>query len=350
MKIPSKTEAIITRTLRTAVLIHAFWDRWLVHGIALRDLDQIRNSLTSIENWTDGWLLVAQRIETSAKHLASQQSWSEAEHMFRVASLYYNLIHWIHPDRNEGKQYWYEECMRTSQHADALSPIETRYASFKVNHHTCSGRIRVPIQPKGCIVIINPIDSTKEELFTYETDFIRAGFVTVSFDGPGQGETYTRNGLKGTKDRWELFMERLIAFTANEFPHLSIHLFGTSLGASWAIYGSGHPLITNTAVVSPAVEFERLHLPTYFLERMDFSCTLVPENRAIPDFKRIKYRSPVLIFHGKKDQMVLSPDMYHLYESLPPGKRIVEYEDEGHCCNHKLAEIRQQAIRWFSHE
>jgi alpha-beta hydrolase superfamily lysophospholipase len=350
MKVLSNTDAIIARTLKTAVLIDAFWERWLVHGIELHDLAQIRKSFTSLENWTEGWLSVAQRMESSADHLKEQQLWSEAEYMYRVASLCYNLIHWIHPDRNAEKKRWYEECMRAFQCADSLSSIETRYAKFDVDNHTCSGRIRVPSQPVGCIIIVNPIDSTKEELFTYEMDFIRAGFVTVSFDGPGQGETYTLNGLRGTKNRWEHFMDRLIEFTASEFPDLPIHLFGTSLGASWAIYGSCHPLIKKTAAVSPAVEFEKLHLPTYFLERMDFSCTLIPEQRAIPDFKSLQYHSPVLVFHGKKDQMVHSPDMYQLYERLPAGKRIVEYEEEGHCCNHRLDEIRQHALRWFSLE
>ncbi|MDB5053302.1 MAG: hypothetical protein JWM44_1352 [Bacilli bacterium] len=347
MKLLSNIDSVIARTLKTSILFDSFWERWLVHGIEQNDLDRIRNSFTSIENWTEGWLSVAKRIESSAVQMKEQQLWREAEYMYRVASLCYNLIHWIHPDRNSEKMNWYKECIRAFQYADSVSPIETRYVHFEVENHACSGRIRVPSHPVGCIIIVNPIDSTKEELFKYEMDFNCNGFVTVSFDGPGQGETYTLNGLRGTKNRWEYFMDRLIAFAASEFSDLPIHLFGTSLGASWAIYGSCHPQITKTAAVSPAVEFERLHLPAYFLERMDLSCTLVPEKRAMPDFKSLQYRSPVLVFHGKKDQMVLSPDMYRLYERLPAGKRLVEYDEEGHCCNNRLDEIRQRALRWF---
>lgn len=83
---------------------------------------------------------------------------------------------------------------------------------------------------------------------------------------------------------------------------------------------------------------------------MDCSCTLVPEERAIPDFGKITFRSPVLVFHGKKDQMVSTADMYELFDSLPAEKRMVEYESEGHCCNHKMDEIRQMAIQWLGAE
>ncbi|TVY08077.1 alpha/beta hydrolase [Paenibacillus cremeus] len=348
MKVLSNADDVIARTLRTSMLIDGFWERWLVHGIDRDELTNIRSRITTIEGWSEGWLSVSNKMETIAGRLKEQKQLGEAEYMYRAASLGYNLIHWIYPDRNTEKRRWYSSCIRAFHSADLLSPIETWYKQIEVENNKCPGRIRIPSQTRGCIIIVNPIDSTKEELFKYEMDFNQGGYITVSFDGPGQGETYTFNGLRGTKTRWESFMDNLIEFTADEFPGLPVYLFGTSLGASWAVYGSCHPLVKKTVACSPAVQFERLQLPAYFLERMDYSCTLIPEQRAIPDFKSLRYRSPVMVVHGKKDQMVHSSDMYQLYESLPAGKSLTEYEEEGHCCNYRLAEIRQRAMSWFA--
>src|SRR5690606_34565573 len=50
--------------------------------------------------------------------------------------------------------------------------------------------VRVPCgRPKTAAVILLPgVDSTKEEMITFERVFHRRGLATVAFEGPGQGE------------------------------------------------------------------------------------------------------------------------------------------------------------------
>ncbi|WP_432776255.1 alpha/beta hydrolase [Brevibacillus gelatini] len=340
----------INRTIRTAQLIAPFWDRWLVHGIDADDLSKVRPALLSAEHWVNGWHSLAQEKKRQADLFLSGGYISKAEEMYRLTGLYFNLIYWLFPSRTPEKEKWYNKCLEMFRKADLLSPIPTQYEWIEIDNHQCAGRIRIPDHSRGIVIIVNPIDSSKEELFKYESDFLNAGFTTVSFDGPGQGGSYVLHGLRGTKKRWEAFIDQVIDFTSELFPDKPIFLFGTSLGASWALYGSGSPIVKKTVAVSPAVAFEKLNLPEYFLGRMDCSCTLVPEERAIPDFGKVTFRSPVLVFHGKKDQMVSTADMYELFDSLPAEKRMVEYESEGHCCNHKMDEIRQMAIQWLGAE
>ena len=159
----------------------------------------------------------------------------ESEYLYRQASLCYNLSYWIYPERSHEKQNWYHKCLEYMYKGDSLSDIETKYASLYCDGIKCLGRIRIPSNPKGCILIINPIDSSKEELFKYEKDFVEDGYVTVSFDGPGQGETYTLNGLIGSGTNWEIFTMDLINYTKKSFPTLPLYLFGTSLGATWVL-------------------------------------------------------------------------------------------------------------------
>jgi acyl carrier protein len=87
-------------------------------------------------------------------------------------------------------------------------------------------------------------------------------------------------------------------------------------------------------------------MPEYFSERMAY---IWDENTKtiLPDLAHPPTDKPVLLFHGNKDVMVKDQDIYRLYKTLPVGKRIVEYANEGHCCNFKLNEIRQASARWF---
>jgi pimeloyl-ACP methyl ester carboxylesterase len=208
----------------------------------------------------------------------------------------------------------------------------------------CIGRRRIPTQPHGCLVFINPYDSSKEELFTYEQDFARCGFVTVSFDGPGQGETYTRNGFRASRAAWQLYVAQAVDYAAQHHPELPIYLFGTSSGGAWALSGGSHPKVRRIAAVSPACTNE-IRLPDYFLERLAF--TLEPgETNILPPPSRY-YQRPAFLFHGKQDVMVTDKDIHELFLKLPEGRKLLAYDGEGHCCNYKLGEIRMLSADWY---
>jgi predicted esterase len=341
----------ITRTLKTASLIDAFWERWLAHGLDRKDLEKVRSNLETSEGWFQSWEGLAKEKELVAKNLEREGNIKEAEYTFRQTALYYNLNYWLNPMNVIEKCYWYDKCLHFMSKADSLSKIITLYRTISIDdHHRCSGRIRIPSNPKGCIIIVVPIDSSKEELFKYEMEFVENGFITISFDGPGQGETFLFNEVVGTRTRWEKFIHQVIEFTSHHFSDLPIYLFGISLGASWVIYGSSHKKVKKAVAVSPAVELEKMNMPAYFMQRMDCSCIVTEEERAIPKFNEINFHSPILVFHGNKDAMVPNNVMYELFEKLSTEKKLIEYEDEGHCCNNKLDIIRQISLRWFSNE
>ncbi|PLR81361.1 alpha/beta hydrolase [Bacillus sp. V33-4] len=337
----------IDKTLLTANLFDGFWDRWIVHGVEKQDIETLRSSYLTKDIWVDGWRKLADKKFLEAEKLAQNDSFTEAEMKFRAAGLYYQLMQWLIPERKTEKIGWLNVSLSAFEKADKLSQIKTKYVQLPIGEQHCFGRLRIPDEPAGVVIIINPLDSTKEELFTYELDFISKGYIVVSFDGPGQGQTFTFEGLRGTTKRWEAFIDDVIDFSSNTFPNLPINLFGTSSGAAWALYGSCNPKVNKTVAVSPAFIGEAITLPDYFVERTRF---VLKEEKALPAFELLPFRNPVMLFHGKQDVMVSDSNIYHLYEQLPQGKRLVEYEEEGHCCNYKLAEIREKSMKWFATE
>ncbi|EPZ44512.1 MULTISPECIES: alpha/beta hydrolase [Alicyclobacillus] len=336
----------IRKSIRTAALIDGFWARWLVHGMNPEILSSVRERLTTLESWTDNWEAIAYQTAVEAQNLRRQKSFHEAEHTFRLAALYYNLAQWIFPENCPDKRRLYQLVKEAFRSADDTSPIETRYDEIHLDDGICVGRIRIPKHPVGCIVIINPIDSSKEELFLYEQDFLEANFAVVSFDGPGQGDSYIFHDIKATETNWRQFVDRLIEYAASAFPSLPLFLFGTSFGASWVVYGSCDDRISKSVAVSPAFDRGQMSMPDYFNVRMD--CIHGEGPDPFPNFAELNYKNPVFLFHGGKDQMVKHSDIYWLYDMLPSGKQMIEYPDEMHCCNYKLGEIRKLAIQWYN--
>jgi hypothetical protein len=341
-----KTTPTIQKTLLTATLIDGFWDRWIAHGVEKEQLVKIRSSFLSKESWIKNWCDLADQTLVEAYKLKQKNLTREAEQRFRTAALYYQLVQWLIPDCTEEKREWLNASLRAVSKADQLSTIETKYVDFEMENSNYFGRIRIPSTPKGVIVIVNPLDSAKEELFTYELDFANNDYVTVSFDGPGQGETYTNGGGRGTTNRWKYFINKVIDYTYSHFPHLSIHLFGTSSGASWAIYGSCNPKVAKTVAVSPAFLNTDICLPDYFVERTQHVLE-EGETSMLPSFDDLPFINPIFLVHGKKDVMVSDQNIGRLYQQFPINKKYKEYPDEGHCCNYKLSEIRHLAMEWF---
>jgi pimeloyl-ACP methyl ester carboxylesterase len=337
-------QSTIQKTLLTSLLFEGFWDRWIAHGIERESAMMLQSQVKNLEDWVGKLEQLASEHEKKTFIYRKQSRIQEAENSFRLAGLHYNLIQWIFPDAGSEKRKWYERSMEAVRRADSLSVHQIDRCLLNMGDSACFGRVRIPKDPKGAVIMINPFDSSKEELFTYETDFADAGFVTLSFDGPGQGATYVYNQFKATRERWSLYVDQVIRFAAERFPDLPIYLFGTSSGASWAIHGSAHPKVRKAVSVSPALPSD-LQIPDYFKERMMFMMEKNTET-ILPDME-IATGKPVFVFHGKKDVMVKEQDIYRLVEQLPPGKKFVEYENEGHCCNFKLKEVRSMAVQWF---
>jgi hypothetical protein len=338
----------IQKTIFTGRLFEGFWDRWIAHGMIKNQTEEFRQQVNNLDDWISLLKLRADTYEQKASYFHEQLMRQDAEYFYRLAGLHHNLIQWVFPGAGQEKRMWLASCRDLFDHADALTDDNISKVVMHVDQIPCHGRIRVPECPKGCVIILNPIDSNKEELFTYEMDFAGKGFVTVSFDGPGQGETYVFNGHKATRSNWSQFVKKAIDYAAVKFPDLDLYLFGTSSGAAWAIEGSSHPKVRKAVSVSPACESD-VKIPDYFLERMSHILE-DPQNGLLPELCDFERFSPILLFHGNKDVMVKDEDIYELYRKLPQGKKLIEFVEEGHCCNYKLAEVRKLSAEWFLEE
>lgn len=341
------SDTTIQKILKMAKRLDVFWDRWIAHGIEPEHIKKLREKDLTLDAWLAFWPVYGSSIEKQAEMFERKSDFVEAEKNYRKAAMYFYMNYWIHYKNGTEKKDAYLKCLELYHHADQLSRYITFYETISFDNFVCRGRVRKSCDYKGVVILVNPVDSTKEELYQYEADFLKDGFATVSFDGPGQGENFTFSDVIGTNERWKTFINGMIDFTRSMFPDEKIFLFGTSLGAAWALYGSSHHEVTKIAAVSPTSQYERMSLPSYFIERIEASFINNKLERPVPDVFELEYKTPVYLFYGEQDLMVKKEDIQKVFNLLPDGKKITYYKEEGHCCNHRLEEIRMRCTRWF---
>ncbi|WP_438348546.1 alpha/beta hydrolase [Paenibacillus sp. FA6] len=336
----------IEKTMMTSFLFQGFWNRWIANGVPQETVNELRQRLNSLQDWIRILQKHADVYEQRAVSLCNQDLFGEAEHFYRLAGMHYNLIQWMFPETGDEKRAWYQSCKDMHREADILTEDEIVNAVIQVDGNACYGRIRIPRQPKGCVIILNPLESSKEESITYEANFSRMGFITVSFDGPGQGETYVMDQYIATHQRWDLFVNEVIDFTATQYLGLPLYLFGSSSGGTWAIQGSNHPKVCSTVSVSPVIHVDVKIIPDYFKERLSYIAN-GPGDSLLPRLENFDHASPILLVHGQSDTIVKDESIYELYNRFPMEKHLTEYSDEGHGCNERTDEILMAAGEWY---
>lgn len=335
----------IEKTISMGYVSESFWDRWLGSGLPKPTVYELRQRVNGIEDWMEVLHSYADMFEQLALKMQRQHLISEAEYFYRNAAMNYYLIQWMFPCTGTDKQMWYEYCRDMYLEADSLAADLISEAEIQVEGNQCRGRVRIPKHPRGCVILLNPIDSAKEESFKFETGFAREGFATVSFDGPGQGETYVFNCCLATRRGWELFVEEVIEFAAQQFPELPLHLFGTSFGGSWAIEGGSHPRIDRVAAVSPVME-SGIEMPDYFKERLSYVIA-EGENPLILK-ENIRHDRPTLLIHGRMDEWVRNEQIRSLYRTVTADRLLIEYPDERHGCSFRMDDIIRAASDWYA--
>ncbi|MEH7381328.1 alpha/beta hydrolase [Bacillus sp. JJ1533] len=344
------TDTIIKKTILASMMDNGFWSRWYVHGIDEDFVKAHKSKMITAKGWVTELSNKAQEYKEKADTFKSSNDFAKAEENYRKAGIYLNLAQWVYPEPHGIRADWYKKCLDLFDLADEVSAGEVFRHTLTINGKNYGGRIHLPeSEPQGVVILVTPTDSTKEEFYLYEQDFVNEGLVVISFDGTGQGETLMVHGHKADYQSWKEFTKGVVEFAHLKFPNLSINLFGTSSGGAWAIEASRHPLVDKIVSVSPPTRYaSNIRLPDYFRNRMsnmlvDFDTGYLPtfEEDSVSDI------SNIVIVHGEKDLLIDGKELKRVYNNFDEEKRFIIYENEAHCCDNKLGEIRHRSAEWF---
>ncbi len=215
----------------------ANWEaRFTVNGVAASDFHDVLNSLTSWDDWCGTWsarAAVHERLGREA--LDANQFVSAGEHLSRAAVTYHFAKYLFVQDMVQMRAAHMKavECLDLA--LPHLDPPGVRVQIPYMGKHLAATLRR----PKGAarppvVLMTMGLDSTKEELLTFEMDFLRRGMAILAFDGPGQGEAeydfpirYDYENVVGPVIDW-------LESNCSDLDTSRIGIWGISLGGYYA--------------------------------------------------------------------------------------------------------------------
>jgi 2,6-dihydroxypseudooxynicotine hydrolase len=168
--------------------------RLFAGGVDHNDWVSISGSLSTHHDWSDAWSRLAEMHEgLGTEALAVGRNVTGGAALARAA-LYYQFAQFLFFADLRKKHELLRR--RESAYMKALPHLTTPGRPIEVPFEGISflGYLRMPWGrgPWPCVLLIAGADSTKEEFYTLENEFLARGMATFSFDGPGQGLTWLK--------------------------------------------------------------------------------------------------------------------------------------------------------------
>ena len=168
--------------------------RFTANGIDVNDFDKAVAATIEWKDWGPNWLRIGDEHRALAEEAAAGGRTVSATDAHQRAAWCYHL----------GKFLWFEDGglhdqlreLSIATYAKALPHLDPPGERVEVPFEgtVIPGILRRPREAKRppLVLLVPGLDSSKEELFTIENEFLRRGMATLAVDGPGQSENAPR--------------------------------------------------------------------------------------------------------------------------------------------------------------
>jgi dipeptidyl aminopeptidase/acylaminoacyl peptidase len=331
--------------------------RFLAQGVDPNDFRRVTAPLERWEQWLDAWVAngdlhadLAQEAEQARRRLTAGRAWVRAALSYHFA-----------------KFVWMVDLSRHRQAADrAVAALRRAHALLD----PAAERLEVPFEgatmvatlrrPPGArrpplALLLPGLDSTKEEFFTWEEEFLERGMATLSLDGPGQGETGYTTHIRAD---YEVAVTAALDHLAGraDLDLARVGAVGVSLGGYYAPRAAAfEPRVRAAVAIGGPYNFgdcwrglPQLTRET-FLHHSGAADDAAGERaaRALnlgPVLPRL--RQPLLVVFGKLDRLIPFDHAERVAAEAPKGE-LVMYPDGNHVCNNLPYRARPLAADWL---
>lgn len=165
--------------------------RCTLNGVNASDFMDITGSIESWDDWCEAWSArAAIHEEFGRAALAARKYVSAADHLCRAA-ITYHFGEYVFVNDTVQQRAAHDKAVAC--HTLALPYMDPPGERVLIPYQN-TGLAAILRKPRGyrgrrpVVLMVMGLDSTKEELMTVETEFLRRGMATLAFEGPGQGE------------------------------------------------------------------------------------------------------------------------------------------------------------------
>ena len=329
-------------------------------GVTPPDLERVLGRITSLEAWVDEWDNLGREQEALARRAQSFGRTLEARDLFLRASASFNFAQYVVFLNSERKMVLHEACVNAYARAAPMFDIPARPFEVQYRRRVLRGYLRVPpgADQAPVVVMFNGTNSVKEELHWWSDALLERGLATITFDGPGLGETFHRLSMVAEPRPVGLAIVNEVQSRPELDPE-AIAFWGQSLGGYLAIrMAAFDSRIRAVAAVSPpfsadvywnvtlvGMRRELAGLYGVSEEEMGREIHRITLERTLPNL-----RSPLMVSGGGHDLITPGEEAWRIYDNALCDRELVYYPRGGHDCFNMLGDLRPRMTGWLARQ
>jgi len=344
---------------RVATALGHWAPRFVANGVPLTDFQEVTASIERWEDWCAAWSARAAIHETMGrKALDDGYELSAGEHL-TTAGVCYHFAKFLFVndiDQMRAAHMKAVECRRLA--LPFLQPAGER-VMIPYEGSMLAGILRRPAgtDRPPVVVMAMGLDSSKEEMDSYERLFLARGLATLTFDGPGQGEGEYEFAIRpdyeapvGAVLDWLELRDDIDAARAG--------LWGVSLGGYYAPRAAAFEKRLKACIaLSGPYSWGAVwdNLPDLTRAAFTARSKSATEDAARDVANRMslegvaeRIECPLFALAGKLDRLVPYTDAERLAAEASGPVELLVVEDGNHIANNRTYRYRLQSADWMA--
>jgi pimeloyl-ACP methyl ester carboxylesterase len=346
---------------RVQLAAHHWQPRFVANGIDVNDFEGVLSRTVEWSDWGPNWRAMGGVHETLGDDAASNGHSISATAAYQRAAWCYHL----------GKFLWFEDPklyaflrdQSVAVYARALAHLDPPAQRIEIpfEGRTIPGHLRRPrdATTPPLVLIVPGLDSSKEEMFAIEQEFLVRGMATLSIDGPGQSENSVHFAIR---PNWETVITPLLDHLAAiglAATFGSVGLMGISMGAIYGPRAAAHePRLRAVVGLAGPYNLGDCWDALNPLTRGGYVFYTKSANEAQAREKAYglnlegvlpQVTQPLLVIHGARDRL-FPPEQAERIAREAPHATLLMYPDGNHVCNNIAYKYRPVMADWMSEQ
>ena len=348
----------VESTNRVQVAASHWRPRFIANGIDVNDFDATLAKTTEWKDWGPNWRDTGSVHEDLGREAERHGRTVSAAHAYQRAAWCYHL----------GKFLWFEDAQlhaelrdrAVSVYAKALAHLDPPAARVEIpfEGHFIPGHIRRPrdADRPALVLIVPGLDSSKEEMFFIEHEFLQRGMATLTIEGPGQSENSVHFAIR---PNWETVIAPVFEYLESHDLGVDLRrvgLVGISMGAIYGPRAAAHEKRLK-AVVGLAGPYnlgdcwDALNPLTrggyiFYTKSADDAEARQKAYTLTLEGVLHDVTQPLLVIHGARDRL-FPPEQAERIAREAPNATLVMYPDGNHVCNNIPYKYRPLMADWM---
>ena len=337
------------------------YPRLLVSGVDYNDAQALLNRIKRFEDWCGEWEAMAAAHEALGDEALRQGNTVTAGEALLRAAIYYHTGQSVYfADQQEKRRVQERQGAAYRKAMPHLRPpaeqLEIPFEGIRF-----LGNLRLPDGPRPApCVLLNPgADSTTEEFYTLENEFLKRGVATFSYDGPGQGLTWSAMKLRPD---FEKPVGAVLDVLARR-PELDASRFGI-WGRSFGGYAAPRAASLEKrlkACVSIGGFYEMLsiwdRLPTGVKDTLQFGFGVESHEAARKQAEAYtlagtleQMTCPLLIVHSGQDRVCPVEESERMRREAKGVATLIVFPEGNHVCDNIPYKVRPLMADWIARQ